>query len=322
MAAGVVTAALERLLSFARQALQSVLAGQDAEVLANRLLLATRWMAESKLAHGREILDRFKVVLMLRRDWEDALFYLAKYNDDLFEAKYKAMKQRGQLPGEEDKAMLHLAVSAMDNYGRCMKVGSKYIMQAAPKFLSVFFNVMSLRGEASGIVALAQRAMNTRAGKFMTEVSPCLWYTCMPQLVSRVGHPSPDALRFVKGVLHAILVSYPEQGVWHVSSLLHSLNKERAAVGRALVRDAVVVLEKKRKYQSSVMLQESVLLFSNLVELAQSQPKDRRIRWSIGTECELTNFMVPSQAALSIVFPSTEGIGHEAYFPSDVVGDV
>jgi serine/threonine-protein kinase ATR len=101
------------------------------------------------------------------------------------------------------------------------------------------------------------------------------------------------------------------------------MNKERAAVGRALVREAAAALDKKRKFQSSTMLNESTLLFHSLVELAQNQPKDRRIRWAIGTECQLTYFLVPSQSALTLVFPSTEELSressHNAYFPSNEV---
>lgn len=311
---------------------QSIMSEESARVLANRLLLATTWMAESKLAHGREILERFKVVLYLHKDWEDALFHLAKYNDDLFESKYKDMKTHNMQPSDEDKAMMQLAVSALDNYGKCMKVGSKYILQAAPKFLSVYFSVMALRAGPSGqrgsgtegsIIAQAQRAMASRAIKYMGEVDPAKWYTCMPQIVSRVGHPSPDAIRFVKGALHNILVTFPEQGIWHISSLLHSLNKDRASVGKILVKDAIISLEKKRRFQSSAMLQESILLFNNLVDLARNQAKDRRIRWSIGTECQLTNFLVPSQSALTIVFPSTDDLASDEhavpYFPSDEV---
>lgn len=301
---------------------------EEINILANRLLLSTRWMHESKLAHGREIVDRFKVVLYLHKEWEDALFYLAKYNDELFESGFND-KLRTQFPAEEDRTVLIFAVTALEYYGKCMKIGSKFILQAAPKFLSVYFSIMALRGARSGsrtssegsALAQAQRAASDRAIKFMTEVSASKWYTCMPQIVSRAGHPSPDALKFVKGVLHNILISFPEQGIWHISCLLHSLNKERATVGRNLIRDASASLEKKRRFQSSSMLQESILLFSNLVELAHNQTKDRRIRWSIGTECQLTHFLVPSQSALTIVFPSAEELenGHGTYFPSQQV---
>ena len=310
----------------------------DAKIIAGRLLLATRWMVESKLAHGREIMDRYKVVLYLQKDWEDALFYLAKYFDELFESKFKELKQKNQTPSDEDKSLLQFAVQAVEYYGKCIHVGTNYIMQTVPKFLSVYFTLMAVpsghRGSShrSGqdpgntLLGQAQKALSQRAKRYMSDIPAYKWYTCMPQIVSRVGHRSPDAISLVKGILHNILVAFPEQGIWHLSPLLHSMNQERATIGRSVLKTAIQSLEKQKKYESSSMLQQSILLFSNLVELAQNQPKDRRIRWSIGTECQLTSFLVPSRSALSIAFPSPDTINDESgvspYFPSDEVRNV
>ena len=51
----------------------------EAASLAHRLLLATSWMQENRLCHGREILERYLAVLCLNKNWEIGLFHLARY---------------------------------------------------------------------------------------------------------------------------------------------------------------------------------------------------------------------------------------------------
>lgn len=301
--------------------------------LASRLHLSTQWMVEHKLAHGREILDRLKVILYLNKDWETALFYFAKYNDELFESKLKDLVKRGAAPTDDDKAMYQFAVTALEFYGKAIRIGNEFLMQSMPQFLSVYFSFMALTGPATpsssstrggggagagSMVAQAQKTMGSRASRYAQDISACKWYTCTPQIASRIGHSNPEAIKTVKLLLLKILVDFPEQAIWHVCSLLHSLNSERRATGKVLIREAAVELERRKRHASSTMLQESIVMFSSLVDLAQAQTKDKRIRWSIGADLELRNFLVPSQAALSIAFPeNTDGLDNWSYFPSD-----
>jgi serine/threonine-protein kinase ATR len=304
--------------------------GLEPQQLATRLHLSTQWMVEHKLAYGREILDRLKVIVYLNKDWETALFYFAKYNDELFESKLKELLKRGTSPSDDDKAMYQFAVTALEYYGKAIKAGNEFLMQSMPQFLSVFFSFMGLVGSpsqppqvgsrgggpVSSMLALAQRTMGSRTARYAQDIPACKWYTCTPQIASRIGHQNAEAIKTVKLLLRNILIDFPEQGIWHVCSLLHSLNSERRAAGKVLIREAAVELERLKRHASSTMLQESIVMFSSLVDLAQAQTKDRRIRWSIGADLELRNFLVPSQAALSIAFPeNSENPASWTYFP-------
>ena len=226
------------------------------------------------------------------------------------------------------------AIHAIDYYGKTISSGSAYLMQAMPKLLSVYYSLMGLQSLGGPVVSQrgirvgemltqAQRTAAAKFQKFVGEIPASHWYSCMPQIVSRVGRSHPDVLQTAKGLLHVVLTQFPEHAIWHLAPLLHSMNMDRRNLGKVIIKEAAAALDKKRRHTSSVMLHESLLLFSNLVELAQSQPKERRIRWTIGTECALTNFLVPSLSALTICFPSHHELGRtlasSAYFPSDQV---
>ena len=68
-----------QLLSSDRNGGATELPAFFAKSLANRLLLATRWMVESNLCHGREIIDRYKIILHLHKGWEAGLYYMARF---------------------------------------------------------------------------------------------------------------------------------------------------------------------------------------------------------------------------------------------------
>ncbi len=54
----------------------------------------------------------------------------------------------------------------------------------------------------------------------MTEVPPYMWYTCMPQLMSRVGHPKDEVVAVVSQALVNIISAHPHQALWQVRKKL------------------------------------------------------------------------------------------------------
>ena len=55
--------------------------------MALRLFLTAKWMSLSHVKHGKAIIDRYKLALDLRKDWEAANFELAKYHEIMAEQR-------------------------------------------------------------------------------------------------------------------------------------------------------------------------------------------------------------------------------------------
>merc|ERR1711871_857734 len=63
---------------------------QQRHDLADQLLLATKWMVESRPKLGDAIADRFKAIIELRENWEDSLFEFGRFMEYRYhEAKGK-----------------------------------------------------------------------------------------------------------------------------------------------------------------------------------------------------------------------------------------
>ncbi len=76
----------------------------------------------------------------------------------------------------------------------------------------------ALSGNNSEFVDLrqTQRSCTTIVQAAMTEVPPYMWYTCLPQLMSRVGHPKDEVVAVVSQALVNIISAHPHQALWQV----------------------------------------------------------------------------------------------------------
>jgi hypothetical protein len=87
-------------------------------------------------------------------------------------------------------------------------------------------------------------------------------------------------------------------GIWHISGLIHSLNKNRRRVGDELISTAHRRLTAKGNSEDALMLIDSQKLFPELVELAALQLKERKLKWRMSVRMDLKRFLVPTQGAL------------------------
>ncbi|KAG5187220.1 kinase-like domain-containing protein [Tribonema minus] len=148
-----------------------------------------------------------------------------------------------------------------------------------------------LRARATQLVADAVRG-----------VPAYMWYTCLPQLLSRVGHPNAEVQAVVVQALAHLLASHPHQALWHVSGLQLSLNKARKAVGERVVAKAYQTLLQEARAADAQCVRDAKALFDDLIDLAQHQPPTERTRettFNIGRRIRLERFVVPVQAALT-----------------------
>jgi serine/threonine-protein kinase ATR len=165
-------------------------------------------------------------------------------------------------------------------------------------------------------LALLKSSANKVIVRFKDSIEAHIWFACMPQLVSRTGHKNPETLSLVKDLVLRVLTSYPQQGVWHIAGLVHSLVPARKKIGEALITEACAELKRKTdttynqhlklstRTECAEMLLDAKKLFQNLVELAALQHKDRRLKWL--WPCDINNIkriLVPNQHVLARAAP-------------------
>lgn len=332
-----------------------------------KIFKAAKLMVESRVRHGLAITDRFKLATMLLKDKEPAHFELARYYEELFRIEgaslgMKSNSSVGSAADLEDLAskvtgnFLKNATYAVDHFVTSIASGRNHLMESLPKLITLWLYMTSLpvprsvinsqassnrlKGSKTERIGLPKIIENLNAlmKKARNGLPSNVWYQCMPQLVSRMGHPNPESLEVIISILLKILIDFPRQAVWHLSSQLNSLNADRRKLALNLLNDAIgKVTEKDGNNRRSKMLADALRLFNSLVHVAKYTPTSKEannagggaviVNLPIGEGCDLAGFIVPTQAALAmrdIGFSSTdiERTNEEycnIYFPSDQV---
>jgi len=203
------------------------------------------------------------------------------------------------------------------------------VVQALPRMLTLFMSFTALRDADLGaaaqrlctLVGFAGKVPHTSSGtpyrgidslrkaqtlccesvrSFASKIPPAIWFSCMPQLVSRTGHGHRETLDVVTHIILKVLVAHPKQSVWHVAGLLQSLIPSRQALGDDLVKRACASLG-SHNAEDSAMLGDAKAFFRNLIDLAEAQHKERRMQWKWPKGVDYRRFVVPMQGVLAAI---------------------
>ena len=311
----------------------------------SRLLQVTQWMTESGIKSGADIMDRYRLLVRISPNWEKGHLSFARYLDSLLEGRIVALGRRlvNELVSKDDEGIRmqvlqadagcqRYLVEAMKFYGNGLCYGGKYVYEALPKLLQLWFELASIiPGSIDKAILNDIKKHQTEATSLMVlfskKIPAHIYYSAIPQLVSRVNHQDNETQQIVKEVLTKVLSQYPEQTMWHLAWLLHSQHHARAEIGHEIFDGAQRVLHHEGRDQLHDLLVCSQGLFKWLVDLAKYQPKDSRAE-SISIrpwkgERPLEEFVPPVQAALSLTSSLKSDLGkghinfiHDAFYSS------
>lgn len=287
------------------------------QCFAKRILLATNWMKEGRIRYGQNIRDRYDFVLELCKDMQEANFELGKYYQMLAESSNSVIYTES----DESFQTHSNSVLAFESYMKAIKHGHN-IQQILPKVLSLWFAMTTPQRDVGGRRnpdTYAQKCINhitKRMKEQIAHISSSTWYSGLPQIIAWIGHNNHDTVQLIKMIVVKVLSSFPKQSIWHVATLIHSLNKERQAYAREILHETANCLQKAGDTTNAQMIKQSPKLFSCLVHLAQSLPPQNRTEVRI--DCDVTPFVIPTQTSLTIdptnssssltIFPNEETI--------------
>jgi serine/threonine-protein kinase ATR len=161
------------------------------------------------------------------------------------------------------------------------------------------------RSSASDISGI-QADCTAIVGKAISDVPSFMWYTCLPQLVSRVGHPNPEVKQTIVNCLVKVLSELPYHAMWHITGLSLSLNESRRELGSEIVRKAQMQLLDGGKDADSMSIGDAKRLFQDLIGCAKAGADDRAksMKYPIGRNLELQRLIAPVQRALTVSLPA------------------
>lgn len=73
---------------------------------------------------------------------------------------------------------------------------------------------------------------------YLEQLPSYVWYTCYPQLVSRICHASKEVTELLQLVLTKVLVEHPHQAMWVLVAVLKSSKDSRQQRAHAVLNKA------------------------------------------------------------------------------------
>ena len=200
---------------------------------ARRILQSTEWISELGLKTSHEVKDRYSTVLKLAPDWERAHFNYAKFLDSLYESRLSSSScDRWETIRTVEECQEHL-LGSVQHYGMALQLGQKHVYQALPRLLAIWLEFTSLEEDESQDKNLVenQDLMNKIIKTLASKIPEHLFYTALPQLISRVEHQNIETAKNVALILRTVLAKFPRQAMWSCGWLRFSKSEEKKKAG-------------------------------------------------------------------------------------------
>ena len=291
-------------------------AGDVLECLKGKLLLAW-YYHQTGNADMSSIIQYYKDVVEINKQWEEGWFYLAQYYDRLWNS-LEVKDSHGDV-----------ARYIITNLGRSMQHGSHYIYQAMPRMLSLWMELgtteieNSKASKSNGKVRLTE--ITKMLASFLDTIPAYKFLTAFPQLISRICHPHPEVASMLRRIIAKVLIAYPQQSMWMMVSVMKSSYSVRAKRCKEIIDAATAENPNLRTFFS-----DSTNLVDRLVELANKHVENGVMTLSISKSFQMlpkllraaqfSQIMVPLQWTMNVTLPSTPGshMGHNP-FPKQLV---
>ncbi len=115
-----------------------------------------------------------------------------------------------------------------------------------------------------------QTILNDVIKSLATKIPEHLFYTALPQLISRVVHQNGETSNTVALIIRNVLAKYPRQSLWSCGWLRFSKSKEKKKAGDEIFHGAQVLLRKKERDMTvQNLLSASKSLFQFFISLAR-----------------------------------------------------
>ena len=104
---------------------------------------------------------------------------------------------------QKDQSSQKYILEALKEYAEALRLGLKHVFQALPRFLTLWFEFTGIpvtENSPDGFSA-NQDGANEIVAEYIRSIPSVAYYSVLPQLISRVGHPDEDTVTVVSAIL-------------------------------------------------------------------------------------------------------------------------
>ena len=202
-------------------------------------LLLAKWLDASGHSQSKDMTARYQYAAKNFQRWEKGHYYLGKHYNKLLEAE-KALPKNKQSPMLQGGEMTKLVI---ENLLRSLPFGNKYWHQTVPKILTLWLDLgmQTLTKAAREDQAVFERraaslqVVNRQLQKYFDRVPAYIFYTALPQMISRISHPHPDVWKQLSTILARIGSLHSSQALWSLLAVAKASDRARADRGRQIL---------------------------------------------------------------------------------------
>ncbi|EMC92674.1 hypothetical protein BAUCODRAFT_77061 [Baudoinia panamericana UAMH 10762] len=279
-------------------------------------LQLAKWLDASGQSQAKDMTERYQYAAKTFQKWEKGHYYLGKHYQKLLEVERGLAKSK-QSPNFQSGEMTK---SVIENLMRSIPFGNKYWHETIPKVLTLWLDLgmealsklPAKDQELSDRRTKALQAVNRQFQKYYERIPPYVFYTALPQMLSRISHPHQEVWKQLCNCMTRIINAHPSQAMWYVLPVVKATDRTRAARAEELLNK----LKDSRKQGKGdgldikALIVHSQKLSDALLQACEQPVESRRTRVSLSRDLMFNTklapipLVVPLEATLSANLPT------------------
>ncbi|TGO14465.1 hypothetical protein BTUL_0052g00020 [Botrytis tulipae] len=303
-------------------------------------LLLAKWLDLAGQTNSSALRAQYQLAAKTHNAWEKGHYYLGRHYNKLLESS-------SNLPFErQDDSYLsgETASLVISNYLRSLAHGTKYVHQTLPRILTLWLDLGTQLSQkidpkrhsqeyVSKMTQLRKKTLDDlhiRFKKYISKMPAYIFYTALPQIVSRITHPHKEVNYFLQVIMLKVVSAHPQQSLWSVLALSTSTQLDRRTKGMELLAKlpSVSVKADHNSIDIRALIRNGQALTAEILRLCEAGDfKESRVfRSSLSRDLQFKHKVLPSalacpvEAALTASLPTlTDKVATHKAFSRDVI---
>ncbi|KAJ2888432.1 hypothetical protein FB639_000648 [Coemansia asiatica] len=264
------------------------------------------------------LIKRYDQVLAIQES-DKAYYAIGRLHDILFSAVGRmGSRSSKSRQGGWDRQIVILQSGLIRNYLRSILHSSRYLFQALPRLLTVWFDfstsgppIPEKPSSDKDMIGHLVKQIDTVVTNMTNRLPMYNFLVVLSQLVSRICHDNPNVFKHLQTIILKLLEFYPQQTLWQLMGVQRSTFAVRAQRCQTILDMARSIASGPQKV--GVLIEQASKLTDSLLALCDSLPPSRttttmhmsRDFQQLAKSREL-DIIIPLQQSLVPTLPDTQ----------------
>ncbi|KAI9640177.1 serine/threonine-protein kinase M1 [Ciborinia camelliae] len=303
-------------------------------------LLLAKWLDRAGQTNSSALRSQYQIAAKTHIAWEKGHYYLGRHYNKLLESSKNLPLERQ----DENYLCGETASLVISNYLRSLSHGTKYVYQTLPRILTLWLDLGTQLSQkidstlhsqefVSKMTQLRKKTLadlHLRFRKYINKMPAYIFYTALPQIVSRITHPHNEVNNFLQQIMIKVVTLHPQQSLWSLLALSTSTQPDRQSKGIELLNKLTIGSKKIENsfIDIKALIRNGKSLTSEILKICEAGDFEeaRTYRASLSKDLMFNQKFLPSllacpvEAALTATLPTLpDKVSSHQAFSRDVI---